>query len=180
MRRQAISTQHPEGPAQSRLTVVHDGTERELRLCAFAAASQYLEMHWTMSQQLGLAPVELLIYLSTSMGNAQRVATAATLPALLRDAAALPNELIVPVSRRAIARSTGLPKETVRRHVESMAARGLLQVSPKGVRATPGVLGKAGARRVVRRLVELQAAHTDVLLQLGVVELRTKRPARGR
>ena len=65
-------------------------------------------------------------------------------------------------------------------HVESMAARGLLQVSPKGVRATPGALGKPGARRVVRRLVELQAAHTDVLLRLGVVELRTKRPARGR
>jgi hypothetical protein len=180
MRRQAISTQHPEGPAQSRLAVVQDATERELRLCAFAAVNQYLEMHWMLSEQLGLAPVELLIYLSTSMGNAQRVSTPATLPAVLRDAAALPPKLVVPVSRRAIARLTGLPKETVRRHVESMAARGLLQVSPKGVRATPGALGKPGARRAVRRLVELQAAHTDVLLRLGVVEIRTKRPARGR
>lgn len=159
---------------------MQDGTERELRLCAFAAVNQYLEMHWMLSEQLGLAPVELLIYLSTSMGNVQRVTTPETLPAVLRDAAALPPELVVPVSRRAIARLTGLPKETVRRHVESMAARGLLQVSPKGVRATPGVLGKPGARRAVRRLVESQAAHTDVLLRLGVVEIRTKRPARGR
>lgn len=157
-----------------------DATERELRLCAFAAVNQYLEMHWMLSEQLGLAPVELLIYLSTAMGNVQRVTTPATLPALLRDAAALPPELVVPVSRRAIARLTGLPKETVRRHVDSMAARGLLQVSAKGVRATPGMLGKPGARRVVRRLVELQAAHTDVLLRLGVVEIRTKRLARGR
>lgn len=157
-----------------------DATERELRLCAFAAVNQYLEMHWILSEQLGLAPVELLIYLSTTMGNAQRVATPATLPAVLRDAAALPPELLVPVSRRAIARLTGLPKETVRRHVESMVARGLLQVSPKGVRATPGALGKAGAKRAVRRLVESQVAHTDVLLRLGVVEFCTKRPARGR
>jgi hypothetical protein len=45
-----------------------------------------------------------------------------------------------PVSRRAIAASTGLPRETVRRKISLMIERGYLVQEPRGVRARPGVL----------------------------------------
>lgn len=175
-----MSTQRSAKSAKVRLAVVPEQTERELRLCAFTAANQYLEMHWVLSGQLALSPVELLIYLSVSMGNVQRVGTSGTLPKVLREAAALPPELVVPVSRRAIARMTGLPKETVRRHIEAMADRGLLVATPAGVHAAPGVLAKPGARAAVRRLVELQASYTDVLIELGAIQPESRPHARRR
>ena len=45
-----------------------------------------------------------------------------------------------PISRRAIAASTGLPRETVRRKISQMVERGFLVQEPRGVRARPGVL----------------------------------------
>jgi hypothetical protein len=45
-----------------------------------------------------------------------------------------------PVSRRAIAASTGLPRETVRRKIALMVERGYLVEEPRGVRTRPGVL----------------------------------------
>jgi hypothetical protein len=45
-----------------------------------------------------------------------------------------------PVSRRAIAASTGLPRETVRRKIALMVERGHLVEERRGVRTRPGVL----------------------------------------
>ena len=45
-----------------------------------------------------------------------------------------------PISRRAIAASTGLPRETVRRKISQMVERGYLVEEPRGVRTRPGVL----------------------------------------
>ena len=45
-----------------------------------------------------------------------------------------------PVSRRAIAASTGLPRETVRRKIAQLVQRGLLVEERRGVRTRSGVL----------------------------------------
>jgi hypothetical protein len=45
-----------------------------------------------------------------------------------------------PVSRRAIAASTGLPRETVRRKIAQMVERGFLVEERRGVRTRSGVL----------------------------------------
>lgn len=47
------------------------------------------------------------------------------------------------VSRRAIAASTGLPRETVRRKIAEFVARGELVAEGGGVRIRPGVLREA-------------------------------------
>lgn len=147
--------------------------DRNLRLCSFTVVNHFLEMQWVLFQQTGLRPAELLIVLATTMGNAQRIARPETLPDSLRQqAAVLPPNLIVPISRRAIARVTGLPKETVRRSVDRLVARGLLQETPKGIRAAPGMLAKKGAREAVHRLVELHAAYANVLIGQGILTAR--------
>ena len=56
----------------------------------------------------------------------------------------------------------------------AMVSRGLLLVTPRGVRGVPGTLESPGARAAVRRLVEMQAAYTEVLVELGAVEPRAK------
>ncbi len=58
------------------------------------------------------------------------------------DAPPPPDSAFRPVSRRAIAASTGLPRETVRRKIAQMIERGHLVQERGGVRARSGVLGE--------------------------------------
>ena len=52
----------------------------------------------------------------------------------------VPDSYHRPVSRRAIAASTGLARETVRRKVAQLVERGLIAEEPDGVRTRSGVL----------------------------------------
>ena len=57
----------------------------------------------------------------------------------------VPIELQSPATRSAIARATGLPRETVRRKVAGMLASGLLTTNPRGgLFLTPGILSSDG------------------------------------
>jgi DNA-binding IclR family transcriptional regulator len=87
----------------------------------------------------------------------------------------LPPELVVPISRRAIARVTGLPTETVRRHVDSMVQRGILVSMPKGVLA-PSRLTEGWAAGATLRLIESHAVCAEQLLALQAVALQPTRP----
>jgi hypothetical protein len=51
----------------------------------------------------------------------------------------VPDELIRPVSRMAIARSTGLARETVRRKVLKLIERGFVEERPKGLVVPPSI-----------------------------------------
>jgi hypothetical protein len=163
--------------AKYRLSVSHAATEKELRLCAFALINHYMAMHRVISDHLELQPVELLILVATTTGNTQRAASPKALPELLRGSEPLPPELVVPMSRRAISRMTGIPKETVRRHVQAMTRRGILLEMPGGVRARPGLAGRK-ALSVVHRLVELHATCTELLVGLEAIAPPTARNSR--
>ena len=141
--------------------------ERELRLCGFALLNHYLTMHQVIAEYVGLQPVELLILVATTTGNVQRTLRPGpeALPEALRGSKPLPPELAVPMSRRAIARVTGIPTETVRRHVEGMVKRGILVATPKGVRA-PNRLTEQWAAAATHRLIESHAACTEKLIAL--------------
>jgi hypothetical protein len=58
----------------------------------------------------------------------------------LDDTRPLPDSYHRPISRRAIAISTGLARETVRRKVAQLVDRGLIVEEPDGVRTHSGVL----------------------------------------
>ncbi len=58
----------------------------------------------------------------------------------LDDPRPVPQEYHRPVSRRAIAASTGLPRETVRRKIAQLAERDLVIEGPDGVSTRSGVL----------------------------------------
>jgi hypothetical protein len=172
-------TQRTDRAARHRVSVSAEATQRELRMCGFALLNQYLAMHRVIAEHLELHPVELLILIAATTGNVQRAVRPDALPEVLRGSTPLPPELIVPMSRRAIARVTGIPKETVRRHVDSMVRRGILLSMPRGVRARPGLADRK-AMTAILRVVELHAACTEQLIKLGAITTHPAGPARSR
>lgn len=157
-----------EGVQTCRYSMSVEATQRELRLCGFALLNHYLTMHQVIAEHVRLQPVELLILIATTTGNVQRALRPKALPEAFRSSKSLPPELVVPMSRRAIARVTGLPTETVRRHVESMLRRGILVSTPKGVLA-PNRLAEPWAAAATLRLIESHAACTEQLMALQVI-----------
>jgi hypothetical protein len=156
-----------------------EATQRELRLCGFALLNHYLTMHQVIAEHVQLPPVEMLILIATTTGNVQRALRPGSLPEALRGSKPLPPELVVPMSRRAIARVTGLPTETVRRHVDSMVGRGILVSSAKGVLA-PSRLSEDWAAGAVLSLLESHTACTEQLLALQAIAPQAPRPARSK
>jgi hypothetical protein len=156
-----------------------EATRRELRLCGFGLLNHYLTMHQVIAEHVHLPPVELLILIATTTGNVQRALRPGSLPEALRGSKPLPPELVVPMSRRAIARITGLPTETVRRHVDSMVRRGILVGMPKGVLA-PGRLHEGWAAGAVLRLLESHAACTEQLLALHAIAPQAPRSVKAK
>lgn len=82
----------------------------------------------------------------------------------------LPPEEHHPVSARAIAEATGLPRETVRRKIAALVADGHLAQDSRGVRTVPGLLDQRGngqfvlgAAREIRRMAQAMEA----MLQLS-------------
>jgi hypothetical protein len=168
-----------EGVQTERHSISGEATERELRLCGFALLTHYLTMHQVIAEHVQLQPVELLILVATTTGNVQRALRPKALPGAIRGSRPLPPALVVPMSRRALARVTGIPTETVRRHVESMVERGILVSTPKGVHA-PSRLAEPWAAAAVLRLIESHAACTDLLIALRAIAPQAPRSARSR
>jgi len=166
-----------EGTQKYRCSISVEAMERELRLCGFALLSHYLSMHHVIAEHVRLQPVELLILLATTTGNVQRALRPETLPEALRGSKPVPPGLVVPMSRRAIARVTGMPTETVRRHVDSMVKRGILVSMPKGVHA-PSRLDERWAAAAVLRLIESHAACTEKLIALQAITPQPPRSAK--
>jgi len=84
----------------------------------------------------------MIIALSVTMGNVQHLVNSPELAGPYADLSTIiPAELQRPVTRLAITRATGLPRETVRRKVASLIEAGVLMKDERGgVRLTPGAL----------------------------------------
>ena len=71
----------------------------------------------------------------------------------------LPEQFIRPTSGRAIAESTGLPRESVRRRIDALVARGWLVRDGRGVRSVEGTMHVGKNRAFSQALIqELSAA----------------------
>lgn len=77
----------------------------------------------------------------------------------------LPAEEHHPISARAIAEATGLPRETVRRKIAALVADGYLAQDSRGVRTLPGLLDQRGngpfvvlASREIKRMAQAMEA----------------------
>ena len=164
----------PSDGVPHRYAVSAEATERQLRQCGFALLSHYLAMHRVLAANLELQPIELLILIATTTGNVQRAVTSGTIRPGRAAREPMAANLVVPMSRRAIARITGIPKETVRRHVEGMIRRGILLSTAKGVRAP----SRLTERKALTAILELMELHAECTGQLGKLQAIVARPER--
>ncbi len=115
------------------------------------------------------------IYLAVACASLSGAYRSAEVLARPLEAGPLPDAYHRPVSRRAIAASTGLPRETVRRRIAQLVSQGYLAEEPAGVRTTSGVLGQRRNQEFTGALVgEIER----VAAELARIEWQEMRRAR--
>ena len=123
-----------------------------------------------------MGPSVLLIYVTVCVGNIQKLMRERNVPREFIATAVLPREWVVPMSRSAIAAATGLPRETVRRHVGQLIEHGLLIEDPRGgVTIVPGAIQDRGYEPLLEKLLTEFARTTEALLRAGVIEVDAER-----
>lgn len=143
-------------------------TEPVSRAVAFHCTDYVLRYMLDIGSVFEFDYEKMLIYLVIANSNVQNIMS---IPEKFAPYASIdviiPAELQRPATRSAIARATGLPRETVRRKVAAMLDSGLLTTDTRGgLRLTPGILStrkiagalarnQTNARRLVRQISPL-------------------------
>ena len=112
----------------------------------------------------------VLIYWSVATASVGRFLRNDDLVTLIESGGPLPEDAHHPISARAIAEATGLPRETVRRKIAALVADGHLAQDNRGVRTTPGLLDQRGNSAfvlVAAREVKRMAAAMEMMLQIS-------------
>jgi hypothetical protein len=156
-----------------RVATVPDRLLDQWRVAMFALTNLFLAMHRSFTGHEGSSPTVVLIYCTVSVGNIQKLMRQRSVPAEWTATATLPREMVIPMSRSAIAAATGLPRETVRRHVAQMIESGMLVEDPRGgVTVTPGAIPARGLETLLDPLITEFARTAETLLRADVLEVQ--------
>ncbi|MDB5459205.1 MAG: hypothetical protein JWO72_946 [Caulobacteraceae bacterium] len=112
----------------------------------------------------------ILIYWSVALASVGRYLRSDDLITLIESGSPLPEEAHHPVSARAIAEATGLPRETVRRKIAHLVAEGHLAQDSRGVRTFPPLLELRGNREFVQaagREIRRMTTAMDTIAQMS-------------
>jgi hypothetical protein len=143
------------------------------RVAMSALCNQFLTMHTTIAEKADLGPTEMLIYLTVTVANVQRLMRQRNIPPEFCGTAPLPREWVVPISRNAIASASRLPRETVRRHIGKMIARGLLVEDARGgVTPPPDIIHIEAYEPILEALLTDFARTAETMLRTGVISIR--------
>ena len=144
------------------------------RVAMTALMNLFLTTHRTMTGASSIGPTELLIYVTVSVANVQKLMRERVIPECYAATEILPREWVVPISRNAIATASGLPRETVRRRVAAMIETGILIEDARGGVTLPiGVIQDRGYEPVLEAMMTDFARTAEALLRIGVVEVRS-------
>lgn len=156
--------------AGDRVATVPETMASQWRVAMFSLINLFLSTHRAFTGHEGWSPSVVLIYCTVSVGNIQKLIRERSVPPEYSATAVLPREWVVPMSRSAIAAATGIPRETVRRHVTQMIADGLLVEDPRhGVTVVPGMIQDHGFEPLLETLMTEFARTTEALLRVGVI-----------
>ena len=150
------------------MKVDHAVADGKLRLSGYLVVNQFLAAQDSLRRALALDPEDLLIVLTVALGSVQRMLRDPDPAGLAVSTALVEQERIVPVSRRAIARSLDLPRETVRRRTVALIERGLLLEWDRGLRTARRLVLVPAIRDAIHELLESTAGTCRGLLREGV------------
>jgi len=159
--------------AGDRVATVPERMQTHWRAAMFPLLNLFLAMHQSLSEHEEMGPSVLLIYCTVCVGNIQKLMRERTVPDAFVATAILPREWVVPMSRSAIAAATGLPRETVRRHVGHLVDQGLLIEDQRGgVTIVPGAIRDRGYEPLLEKLLTEFGRAGEALLRAGVIEVK--------
>jgi biotin operon repressor len=147
--------------------------EERQRLAMYEVANALVNLNADVQDTLSLRPDACQIYLLIAVASVQRYARA---PGDGRHGGPdpLPPTLSGTISRRRLADASGLPRETVARHVRELLARGLVVERGHGKLATPpGLLQAVTPTGVLERMALEVMTLANRLMRLGVLRLDT-------
>lgn len=144
------------------------------RMALYAYFNGALVFLAEMQRRFALKPGEAQICLLVHTASIQRVVRDPHIPDHLRGNAPVPVELANGISRRQIARVTGLSREAVRRCVAMLLARELvIEKSPGRLIAPPGFLLRVEDTYPTEAMLAPILAVFETFVRLGVVRTRT-------
>lgn len=161
-------------PMSERVVTNPAKIDENWRVAVCSLMNLYLTMQRTMAASTPGGPTELLIYATVAVANVQRLMRERNIPKHLMGTDPVPREWVVPISRNAVATASGLPRETVRRHVARMIEAGLLVDDPRGGVSLPsGVIQQRNLEPFLEGMLTNFARSVDELLRIGVIQVQT-------
>ena len=151
------------------LTLDPDATDQRLRLAGFLVANQFLAAAQVLRKAFGLSHEDVLIVLTVALGNVQRMLRTPDAEGLVTSTALVAQGRIGPVSRRPVARATGLARETVRRRTAALVDAGVLLEWKGGLRTARRLVLVPDIRDAVHQLTELHAGTSRALLRENIL-----------
>jgi CRP-like cAMP-binding protein len=138
------------------------------RLNSYEIANTLLSLNRRLQKALGMRAEELEVFLVIALGTTQRFVRRPDCDPTLTTRTPLPREYAGHTSRRRIADSLGIPRETVRRHVAKLITRGMVVEDGRGRISTPGgTLELLAAQGVPMAAAQDVASLANTMLHLG-------------
>jgi len=152
----------------TRLQIDAEAFERLQRLAMYEIVCAMLDLSCEVQETLGLRPDACQVYLLIAVSAVQRHARAPDGAYVGIDP--IPLSQSGTISRRRIADASGLPRETVARHVRNLIGRGLvIEVGRGRLTTPPGLLRDVGPTGLLDRMARHSAGLANALLRLEVL-----------
>lgn len=151
------------------IAIDSSAADAKLRLSGFLVANQFLATSATLRRAFGLGHEDVLIVLTVALGNVQRMLRTPDAEGLAASTALVEQNRIIPVSRRAVARSTGLARESVRRRTNALVVSGILLEWEQGLRTARRLVLSPQIRAGIHEMLELTAGTCRALQREGVM-----------
>ena len=139
------------------------------RLAMQEIAGAMLDLNCDVQHTLGLRPDACHVYMMIAVAAVQRFARAPDGAHVGMDP--LPESKLGTISRRRIADASGLPRETVARHVRNLIERGVVVEVGRGrLTIPPGLLRELEPTGLPERMLRRVAALSNALIRLEVLQ----------
>lgn len=146
------------------------------RLAAYEILDATLGVQFRLQQLFGLRAEECQVLQVIILATVQRHRHQARKDGTLLDRTPLPSALRGGISRRGIAEATGVPFETVRRHVQRLIGLELVEEQRRGFLSTRGgTLARAADQGVPQAATQDMLAMANAMLRSGVWRVRPVR-----
>lgn len=151
-----------------------------LRKWAFIVGNTLWDIQLLEQAALDLRPEEDLVYRTIILASIQRMLRErdATAP-IFQGETPLPTADITPVSMRRVAEVTRIPRETVRRHVQLLKDRGLVDDHPNGGVYAPASLRRRVSAGIQEKRLQALVSAVNTLIDMGVLVREDQPPPCG-